>query len=36
MEKEDFVIHACEQVLRFTQVGNWNDSSEETKGSAWL
>ena len=27
----DFVIHACEQVLRFTTVKNWNDLSEERK-----
>jgi hypothetical protein len=29
--KEEFTRHACEQVLRFTQVGNWNDFSEEVK-----
>ena len=27
----DFVVHACEQVLRFTSVNNWNDLSEERK-----
>lgn len=27
----DFVIHACEQVLRFTQVDKWDDLSEELK-----
>jgi hypothetical protein len=26
-----FLIHACEQVLRFTQVDKWNDLSEELK-----
>lgn len=26
-----FIIHGCEQVLRFSQVGNWNDLSEERK-----
>ena len=26
-----FVTHACEQVLRFTQVDKWNDLSEEVK-----
>lgn len=28
---DDFVIHGCEQVLRFTQVERWNDLSEERK-----
>lgn len=28
---DSFVIHACEQVLRFTQVNKWNDLSEELK-----
>lgn len=28
---EDFVIHGCEQVLRFTQVEHWDDLSEERK-----
>ena len=28
---EDFIIHACEQVLRFTQVEQWNDLSEALK-----
>jgi len=27
----NFVTHACEQVLRFTQVDKWNDLSEEVK-----
>ncbi len=26
-----FVTHACEQVLRFTQVDKWNDLPEEIK-----
>jgi hypothetical protein len=26
-----FVIHACEQVLRFTQVDKWDNLSEEIK-----
>lgn len=26
-----FIIHACEQVLRFTQVDEWDDLSEEIK-----
>lgn len=29
--KEDFIKHACEQVLRFTNVEKWNDLSEEIK-----
>lgn len=28
---DSFIIHACEQVLRFTQVNKWNDLSEEIK-----
>ena len=28
---EDFTIHACEQVLRFTRVDKWDDLSEEIK-----
>lgn len=28
---DDFLIHACEQVLRFTQVERWDDLSEERK-----
>jgi hypothetical protein len=28
---EDFVIHSCEQVIRFTRVEKWNDLSEERK-----
>jgi len=31
MKKEDFIIHACEQVLRFTKVDKWDDLSEERK-----
>ncbi len=31
MEKEEFIKHACEQVLRFTQVKKWDDLSEELK-----
>ena len=27
----DFVIHACEQVLRFTSVNKWGDLSEKLK-----
>jgi len=27
----DFTTHACEQVLRFTQVDKWDDLSEELK-----
>lgn len=27
----DFVIHSCEQVLRFTRVDKWEDLSEERK-----
>jgi hypothetical protein len=29
--KEEFIKHACEQVLRFTRAGNWGDFSEEVK-----
>lgn len=28
---DDFIIHGCEQVLRFTGAENWNDLSEERK-----
>jgi len=28
---DSFIIHACEQVLRFTQVDKWNDLPEELK-----
>jgi hypothetical protein len=28
---DDFVIHGCEQVLRFTRAGQWDDLSEERK-----
>jgi hypothetical protein len=31
LTKEEFVKHACEQVLRFTQVKTWDDLSEELK-----
>jgi len=31
MKKEEFTKHACEQVLRFTQVKKWDDLSEELK-----
>jgi hypothetical protein len=31
MIKDDFVTHACEQVLRFTRVSRWDDLSEEVK-----
>lgn len=31
LTKEEFIKHACEQVLRFTQVNKWNDLSEELK-----
>ncbi len=31
MTNKEFVTHACEQVLRFTQVEKWNDLSEERK-----
>lgn len=27
----DFIIHGCEQVLRFSQAQSWNDLSEERK-----
>jgi len=27
----EFVVHACEQVLRFTTVKDWKDLSEERK-----
>ncbi len=29
--KNDFVTHGCEQVLRFSQVESWNDLSEALK-----
>lgn len=29
--EKDFITHGCEQVLRFSQVGNWDDLSEERK-----
>lgn len=29
--QEEFIIHACEQVLRFTEIEKWNDLSEEIK-----
>ncbi len=28
---ETFIIHGCEQVLRFTRAERWNDLSEERK-----
>ena len=28
---DDFLIHGCEQVLRFTQVKHWDDLSEALK-----
>ena len=28
---DDFIIHACEQVLRFTGVNNWDDLTEDRK-----
>ena len=28
---DEFLIHACEQVLRFTQVERWDDLSEAIK-----
>ena len=28
---DDFIIHGCEQVLRFTQAKHWDDLSEERK-----
>jgi uncharacterized protein YbcI len=28
---DDFVIHGCEQVLRFTRVERWDDLSEAVK-----
>lgn len=31
MTREEFVTHACEQVLRFTRVENWDDLSEELR-----
>ncbi len=29
--EKDFIIHSCEQVLRFTRVEHWHDLSEERK-----
>lgn len=31
MKQEDFIVHACEQVMRFTRVDNWNDLPEAVK-----
>lgn len=31
MKKEEFIVHACEQGLRFTNAKNWNDLTEERK-----
>jgi UV DNA damage repair endonuclease len=28
---EQFIIHGCEQVLRFTKAENWNDLPEQIK-----
>lgn len=28
---DDFIIHSCEQVLRFTRAEHWNDLTEERK-----
>ncbi len=28
---DDFVIHGCEQLLRFTRIDHWNDLSEALK-----
>ena len=28
---KDFIVHACEQVLRFTRVNKWDDLPEELK-----
>ena len=31
MTREEFVTHACEQVLRFTRASTWDELSEELK-----
>ncbi|MEI7961308.1 MAG: hypothetical protein WCI04_03145 [archaeon] len=31
VSKEEFTLHACEQILRFTRVSKWDDLSEELK-----
>ena len=31
MDKDDFITHACEQVIRFSSVAKWDDLSEERK-----
>ncbi len=31
MTREEFVTHACEQILRFARVSKWDDLSEELK-----
>lgn len=31
MEKEEFIVHACEQVLRFSRVERWSELGEELK-----
>jgi hypothetical protein len=31
LTQEEFIKHACEQVLRFTQVKKWDDLPEESK-----
>ena len=28
---KNFITHGCEQLLRFSRVGNWNDLSESVK-----
>ena len=29
--EKSFIVHSCEQVLRFSRVGRWDDLSEERK-----
>ncbi len=31
MESKDLIVHACEQVLRFSSVNHWDDLTEERK-----
>lgn len=33
---KEFIIHACGQVLRFTQVDKWDVLSEERKVQLWF
>lgn len=33
---QDFIVHACEQVLRFSQVDLWEDLSDERKLQLWF